>query len=256
MSSAILYLAIIAIWLCVLIPRWLKRDSARGAVIASDAAAPGDTPVTTRRTATARQTSRDDGDGAGRPTTAARPATTPTARWSAAPLSAEEARRRIMAGRRRLLGMLILLGDRGDRARGRRPGRHVGDHPALDHAHRVPAAAPRGGARRRGAGEARSRGGRARAGAGARGPRRGHGPAQRATPAEGTPIDTPTGGGGRGGPRRQVRRRPGPGRLRGLRPGLRARAGGQVHHLERGPRARPPRTTPTRSRACAPSATS
>ena len=31
MSSAILYLAIVAIWLCVLIPRWLKRDSARGA---------------------------------------------------------------------------------------------------------------------------------------------------------------------------------------------------------------------------------
>ena len=29
MSSAILYLAIVAIWACVLIPRWLKRDSAR-----------------------------------------------------------------------------------------------------------------------------------------------------------------------------------------------------------------------------------
>ena len=46
MSSAILYLAIIAIWLCVLIPRWLKRDSARGAVIASDNAPGGETPVT------------------------------------------------------------------------------------------------------------------------------------------------------------------------------------------------------------------
>ncbi len=31
MSSAILYLAIVAIWACVLIPRWLRRDSARGA---------------------------------------------------------------------------------------------------------------------------------------------------------------------------------------------------------------------------------
>ena len=30
MSSAILYLAIVAIWACVLIPRWLRRDSARG----------------------------------------------------------------------------------------------------------------------------------------------------------------------------------------------------------------------------------
>ena len=42
MSSAILYLAIIAIWLCVLIPRWLKRDSARGAVIAADNGRRGD----------------------------------------------------------------------------------------------------------------------------------------------------------------------------------------------------------------------
>ena len=30
MSSAILYLAIVAIWACVLIPRWLRRDSAAG----------------------------------------------------------------------------------------------------------------------------------------------------------------------------------------------------------------------------------
>ncbi len=45
MSSAILYLAIIAIWLCVLIPRWLKRDSARGATVAPDTAAAGDAPV-------------------------------------------------------------------------------------------------------------------------------------------------------------------------------------------------------------------
>ena len=46
MSSAILYLAIIAIWLCVLVPRWLKRDSARGAGVAPEAAALGDSPVT------------------------------------------------------------------------------------------------------------------------------------------------------------------------------------------------------------------
>ena len=45
MSSAILYLAIIAIWLCVLIPRWLKRDSARGAVIEANTMAGGETPV-------------------------------------------------------------------------------------------------------------------------------------------------------------------------------------------------------------------
>ena len=111
MSSAILYLAIIGIWLCVLIPRWLKRDSARGAVVASDAVAPGDGPVATvdgeadladDGTAAAD----DDGDAPLAP-----PAPTPTVAKapSAAPLSAEEARRRIMAGRRRLLGMLIAL---------------------------------------------------------------------------------------------------------------------------------------------------
>ena len=54
MSSAILYLAIIAIWLCVLIPRWLKRDSARGAVVEASTAGrrrdPGDrgAPTPTR----------------------------------------------------------------------------------------------------------------------------------------------------------------------------------------------------------------
>jgi predicted lipid-binding transport protein (Tim44 family) len=106
MSSAILYLAIIAIWLCVLIPRWLKRDSAHGAVIASDAAALGDSPVAAA-----------DGDGeadfADDGTAQANdhggvPPTTPKA-LSAAPLSAAEAQRRIVAGRRRLLGMLIAL---------------------------------------------------------------------------------------------------------------------------------------------------
>ena len=35
MSSAILYLAIVAIWACVLIPRWLRRDSAHGVSVTS-----------------------------------------------------------------------------------------------------------------------------------------------------------------------------------------------------------------------------
>jgi hypothetical protein len=103
MSSAILYLAIIAIWLCVLIPRWLKRDSARSAVIAPDTPAGGETPVTA--SADADEADLDD-DAAPRATESgvtARPPAAPT------PLSAEEARRRILTGRRRLLGMLILL---------------------------------------------------------------------------------------------------------------------------------------------------
>jgi hypothetical protein len=112
MSSAILYLAIIAIWLCVLIPRWLKRDSARGAVVASDPAAPGDSPVAAADgdgeadLADDGTAQADDNDGA--PSLPAWP--TPKApSASAAPVSAEEARRRIVAGRRRLLGMLIAL---------------------------------------------------------------------------------------------------------------------------------------------------
>jgi hypothetical protein len=115
MSSAILYLAIIAIWLCVLVPRWLKRDSARGAAVApeataSDTAGPGDAPVTAADgdgeadLADDGTAQADEHDGASRLS-----APTAAAALPAAPLSAEEARRRIMAGRRRLLGMLIAL---------------------------------------------------------------------------------------------------------------------------------------------------
>jgi hypothetical protein len=104
MSSAILYLAIIAIWLCVLIPRWLKRDSARGAVIASDTVAGGETSVPT----TAGDDQADLADD-GAPLPAGSGVTTPPPAVPTPPLSAEEARRRILTGRRRLLGMLILL---------------------------------------------------------------------------------------------------------------------------------------------------
>ena len=107
MSSAILYLAIIAIWLCVLIPRWLKRDSARGAVIAPDTAAPAETPATTAADGDETDIADDGAPRAAEPGVAAPPPTAPAA--PAPPLSAEEARRRILTGRRRLLGMLILL---------------------------------------------------------------------------------------------------------------------------------------------------
>ena len=131
MSSAILYVAIIAIWLCVLIPRWLKRDSARSAVAASDAAARGDGPVAAADgdgeaelagdgavqaddgaaqtdDGAAQADGADDGGGARR-LSAPTAAKAPSASASAEPLCAEEARRRIVAGRRRLLGMLIAL---------------------------------------------------------------------------------------------------------------------------------------------------
>ena len=107
MSSAILYLAIIAIWLCVLIPRWLKRDSARGAVITPDTAAPGDAPDTAAAESDQADLADDGAPRTAESGVAARPPKT-SAPW-APPLSAEERRRRIVTGRRRLLGMLIVL---------------------------------------------------------------------------------------------------------------------------------------------------
>ena len=94
MSSAILYLAIVAIWACVLIPRWLRRDSARGA------AAPAPPPALAEP-AQPEDDSADDTDGAPQPL---------EARVRAGePLSADESRRRMLAARRRLLLMLIGL---------------------------------------------------------------------------------------------------------------------------------------------------
>jgi hypothetical protein len=97
LSSAILYLAIVAIWACVLIPRWLRRDSARGA----------SAPVAAEPAVAAEPDAEADGD--------AREAADGTdeapqypARF-AEPLSAEESRRRMLAARRRLLLMLFGL---------------------------------------------------------------------------------------------------------------------------------------------------
>lgn len=91
MSSAILYLAIVAIWACVLIPRWLRRDSARGAPV------PAPAPVVPSLSATDEDVPLDDAD---------EPAAPPRA---PEPLSPQESRRRMLAARRRLLLMLIGL---------------------------------------------------------------------------------------------------------------------------------------------------
>ena len=233
MSSAILYLAIIAIWLCVLIPRWLKRDSARGAVIETNTMAGDETPVTGQADSDQAELADDGVPPAAEPGVTGRPAAAP-----APPLSAEEARRRILTGRRRLLGMLILLEIAAIALAvvglaalwviipptimlsGYLLLLREAAHADAERAKREAEAA----AHQR---ERAARGQGAGSGGPARHPGRGH--AHR--------LNDPRGAGGRGRPRRQVRRRPGPGRLRGLGPGLRARAGGQVHHLERRPRA-------------------
>ncbi|HEX3965422.1 MAG TPA: hypothetical protein VHZ03_53720 [Trebonia sp.] len=96
MSSAILYLAIIAIWACVLIPRWLKRDSARGAAV------PAATEPTTELPDAADTVPSDGPDDAPLVRQGhSRPAATP--------ISREEARQRVLKARRQLLWTLLGL---------------------------------------------------------------------------------------------------------------------------------------------------
>ena len=99
MSSAILYLAIVAIWACVLIPRWLRRDSARGgsAPVAAEPAVQAE-PEAEAEDGTPADVEEDE-----------TPRRASAFGRSTAPLSAEESRRRMLAARRRLLLMLIGL---------------------------------------------------------------------------------------------------------------------------------------------------
>jgi hypothetical protein len=100
MSSAILYLAIIAIWAGVLIPRWLRRDISR---------------ITSAREATSQElaTTGDLADDSGTTDIAEEaPDGGDDARdrdFAPDPASREEARRRVLAARRRLLWMLLGL---------------------------------------------------------------------------------------------------------------------------------------------------
>lgn len=100
MSSAILYLAIIAIWACVLIPRWLRHDNSRitsaREATAQELAATGDPAGDPGATDVAGEAHDEDGDGRDRD-------------FTPGPASREEARRRVLAARRRLLWMLLGL---------------------------------------------------------------------------------------------------------------------------------------------------
>jgi hypothetical protein len=129
-SSAILYVAIVAIWACVLIPRWLRRDSARGAGGTADTPVPGD--VVPGDVVPAEDSADNDWLRTAEPASAVRVRYTETFRADVTveaeadlapeeipvphagrrvppPLPPEESRRRMLAARRRLLGMLIIL---------------------------------------------------------------------------------------------------------------------------------------------------
>lgn len=131
MSSAILYLGIVAIWACVLIPRWLRRDSARGLPAAHGTAAAGD--ETTGDAVSGKDAGAGivPGDAAQaavvpeRPRVMAEPdvphetdahreeadadAVPPEQNEAPPPLTREQARHRTLVARRRLLGMLVVL---------------------------------------------------------------------------------------------------------------------------------------------------
>jgi hypothetical protein len=120
-SSAILYLAIVVIWACVLIPRWLQRDSARVASNEPDATISGDTIVA--EDVSDDSVSRDDvrtdtvsarvqvqAEAVEQRPDGAREPTEPDAGNDAPPLpTPEESRRRMLVARRRLLGMMFIL---------------------------------------------------------------------------------------------------------------------------------------------------
>ena len=131
MSSAILYVAIVVIWACVLIPRWLRRDSARGAGSAADTPVPGDVVPGDVIPA---EDAADDVSRTAEPVSAVRVRYTEMFRADVTveaeadpmpeevpapdagrrvppplPLPPEESRRRMLAARRRLLGMLTIL---------------------------------------------------------------------------------------------------------------------------------------------------
>jgi hypothetical protein len=120
-SSAILYLAIVVIWACVLIPRWLRRDSARGASNEPDATISGDVILAedvpddsvsrdvVRTDAVSERAKPRTEAPERRPDDASEP-TEPDAGTDAPPLpTPEESRRRMLAARRRLLGMMFIL---------------------------------------------------------------------------------------------------------------------------------------------------
>jgi hypothetical protein len=92
-SSAILYGAIVVIWAGVLIPRWLRRESP------SEVAADVETPAPVMAKDSERQ----------RPAVAPDVPESPAAPASEPPLGRDEERARVLAARRRLLGMLLAL---------------------------------------------------------------------------------------------------------------------------------------------------
>ena len=133
MSSAILYVAIVAIWAGVLIPRWLRRDSAAGGrnregVAATEAESEASAEVEAAEEAAPPPRRREDAAGlearAARPASPVRPVRSvrreehAALRPAAAPARPAEVslgeprdqeNKKVLSARRRVLGMLLVL---------------------------------------------------------------------------------------------------------------------------------------------------
>jgi hypothetical protein len=100
LSSAILYLAIVAIWAVVLVPKWLRPRPAQPAEqLTEQPAAPE--PVDADRSG--------DAEPGGAPAEAGAPVAEPVAGPVPAPLSPADRRAEVLQARRRMLAMLVTL---------------------------------------------------------------------------------------------------------------------------------------------------
>jgi hypothetical protein len=104
LSSAILYVAIVAIWACVLIPRWLRRDSSGSASAA---------PAEAEEQATVASTAEEEPAPVSAPAPRRRRSVVADQTRHSAPhddpAPADPAYRRVLSARRRLLLMLVGL---------------------------------------------------------------------------------------------------------------------------------------------------
>jgi hypothetical protein len=114
-SSAFLYVAIVAIWACVLVPRWLRRDSA-----VTELASEGsydeagywegeEEPAGDEVPADAELSAREQAPSAKEPPASPASQGDEGDRPAVRHPDPEQSRRRVLAARRRLLGMLLLL---------------------------------------------------------------------------------------------------------------------------------------------------
>jgi hypothetical protein len=94
LSSAILYVAIVAIWACVLIPRWLRRDSSARA----------DDEIVT-----AEETPEVDERVSSEPRRRPREAPAARVRAGGGDKAGDREHARVLSSRRRLLGLIVLI---------------------------------------------------------------------------------------------------------------------------------------------------